>query len=899
MRYKMDCRGKLQDVTQAASCGTKQLLQLGALVLSALTFVGCGGAVGGTQEEDPLATDLPIAYVKRPLPVDEDGNPIIENILDPMAFNAGGELFMRARASDEAEEVSLTAGTFPDDELYDVKDVSVSYDGTMLLFSMRAPEDEDADEDEQPTWNIWEYDLTNSSLRRIMLADNTAEGGQDVSPRYLADGRIVFSSTRQRRSKAVLLDEGKPQYEAQEEDRDTDAFVLHTMEPDGTDIQQISFNQSHDLYPSILEDGRVMFLRWDNVNNNNSLSLYTVNPDGSGLNFLYGLHSQDTGTNGVDAAFWSPKQMADGRILALHKQPETENLGGDILAIDAANFTEIDQPLLSSTSGAAEGQESLSVLQVNIDDTVSPHGVFASAWPLYDGTDRIFVGWSQCRLQDIALTEILSCSEDNLARTDVEPAEPLYGLWMYDSINQTQRPIVVPEEGTMYTDAVVVEQRERPDFIPAIEPDSDLESQGVAVINIRSVYDFDGIDMSNAGIENTRNPGIVSADQREARFLRIEKAVSMPDEDTRDFDNSAFGVGGQGQLMREIVGYVPIEPDGSVVAMVPSDVAISLSVLDGNGRRTTQRHENWMHFETSDTIECNGCHTANSEVAHGRFDAQPLSANLGAPVALSSFLNTDPALFIDEVGETMAEVWARINGPRQPSVNIVFDDEWADPALVTPAESFSWTYLGNGTPEDPGLSTPMPVSDACAGSWNSLCRILINYPEHIQPLWDLARPDPDDVLVDNRCTICHSETDEVLLIDQVPAGQIDLRSIQSVEDINYMTSYRELFVQNERQVLDDDGMLVFDLEDSGEIIVDGNGDPVLDDDGNEQPIFVRVAVTPILRTAGANASNAFFTIFEEGASHEDYLTPVELKLISEWLDIGAQYYNNPFDAPLN
>ena len=31
--------------------------------------------------------------------------------------------------------------------------------------------------------------------------------------------------------------------------------------------------------------------------------------------------------------------------------------------------------------------------------------------------------------------------------------------------------------------------------------------------------------------------------------------------------------------------------------------------------------------------------------------------------------------------------------------------------------------------------------------------------------------------------------------------------------------------------------------------------------------------------------------------HTDFLTKAELRLISEWLDIGAQYYNDPFVAP--
>jgi hypothetical protein len=32
--------------------------------------------------------------------------------------------------------------------------------------------------------------------------------------------------------------------------------------------------------------------------------------------------------------------------------------------------------------------------------------------------------------------------------------------------------------------------------------------------------------------------------------------------------------------------------------------------------------------------------------------------------------------------------------------------------------------------------------------------------------------------------------------------------------------------------------------------------------------------------------------------HTGYLTPAELRLISEWLDIGAQYFNDPFVAPV-
>ena len=46
-------------------------------------------------------------------------------------------------------------------------------------------------------------------------------------------------------------------------------------------------------------------------------------------------------------------------------------------------------------------------------------------------------------------------------------------------------------------------------------------------------------------------------------------------------------------------------------------------------------------------------------------------------------------------------------------------------------------------------------------------------------------------------------------------------------------------------------------------------------------------------------ASRFFTVFAPGGTHAGWLTVAELRLVSEWLDIGAQYYNNPFDVPTN
>jgi hypothetical protein len=43
----------------------------------------------------------------------------------------------------------------------------------------------------------------------------------------------------------------------------------------------------------------------------------------------------------------------------------------------------------------------------------------------------------------------------------------------------------------------------------------------------------------------------------------------------------------------------------------------------------------------------------------------------------------------------------------------------------------------------------------------------------------------------------------------------------------------------------------------------------------------------------------FFSLFAPGGSHAGRLNPAELKLVAEWVDVGAQYFNDPFVAPLD
>ncbi|MEX1265791.1 MAG: hypothetical protein WEA08_02640, partial [Woeseia sp.] len=168
------------------------------------------------------------------------------------------------------------------------------------------------------------------------------------------------------------------------------------------------------------------------------------------------------------------------------------------------------------------------------------------------------------------------------------------------------------------------------------------------------------------------------------------------------------------------------------------------------------------------------------------------------------------------------------------------------------------------------------------------------YETHIHPLWVASRPVLDDMgnpvldgagnPVTNDCVNCHSPVDDQGAV-RLPAAQLDLSDGISADEPDHFNSYRELLFPDNEQELN-----MGALQD---VLIE-NG---VDEDGN--PIFVTVTVNPSMSVAGANASNRFFSRFEAGQSHDGYLTDAEQRLISEWLDVGAQYYNNPFDAPVN
>ncbi|WP_394202839.1 HzsA-related protein [Marinagarivorans algicola] len=953
----------LHPLIQAITCRVgSHFKDLLGLTVLALGLAGCdvSNEANNTQrqqDEDPVVVDYPLAFVSRSLPIDEEGIVREQNILDPAAFFPGAKLIIKDRAKSSALEKIITEDLFPkvniDPEdptseltpaLIDIKDLEPSHDGTKLLFALRAPADPNAGDDEQPTWNIWEYNLEEDTLTQL-IKPTQAELGHDVSPHYLPDGRIVFTSTRQKRTKAILLDEEKAQYAGQDEDLTADAFNLHIYDPLTENINQISFNPSHDLQPSVLSDGRIVFLRWDNMLNHDSLSFYTVHPDGSNVQKLYGLNGQTTDDTG--ATFWEAREITDGQLLVNLRARQSNNWGGDIITIDTAHFIDLDTPN-PQNPGVGSTQASLAPLLVNIDESdpkpLSMGGFYNSAFALNDGTGRYITSWSPCRLFSADEDKIYPCEETFRNKPDIVTAPPNFGLWVLNNRAGTMQPLKPATEDEMYTEVVVFFPKMLATS-PSSEIDNALKSEGVGIINIRNVYDMDGMLPADL----SPNPADVEPSMRPARFIRIVKNVAIPSDEVLDFDRSAFGVN-RTHLMRDIVGYVPVEADGSAKFKVPANIPVMLNLVDATGKRLNNtlfgdaRHENWLSVQAGETFECTGCHDASREEpsGHGRRDAE---ASTG----------------FTAVGETLAETFDTTYGQvRTPTIDVLFQDIWSPPEslekeivlayeLIAPtsADNLPPFFDNNCLPTDGSADTKEPVSwqkpTQCASStnpsafakpqWNSLCRITIHYDAHIQPLWERDRRqcspgatdmDPKTLIADYTCTRCHSAdyknadgmplltASSLFLTREMPTvvvpPEADTGAVTEDNNCNqnlsmdFVASYRQLLNPRLALTLNEaDGSLSPIYTSMQQDTVDDEGELVLNDDGSIRQTVVRTCrrESNPMRGGSATASRFFELFTGDDVIHSGIMSASELRLIAEWLDIGAQYYNNPFDAPLD
>jgi len=634
--------------------------------------------------------------------------------------------------------------------------------------------------------------------------------------------------------------------------------LLHVMDTDGSNIRQISFHPGHDTHVALLNDGRLMFNRWEAAGQRNHLPIITIKPDGTGIETLYGAYSKGH-------SFLQPRQLANGKIVAIQAPVSGAHGGGALVEIDIEQFGDMGDWGVTVTPGTKPLKQ-ISLNSVNIEAGVSQYGRFLSPYPVFDGSNRLLVSWSASNKAEV--TDVVTNTMKMIE------ANPSYGIYILDLASKSMKPIVKAENNVMAYDAIAIQSRTSPtqidDAFSGIGGSliAALETADQGLVHVRSVYDTDSNDLLGPSmmintlpipeqivqitsppndarttvadifaIKDLSNINYRTVEDRPARFVRVTTPVAVPEGAGQDL------IGDAGSVMQRILGYSEVEPDGSVYVKVPADTPVAISVLDANGRAITN-HSSYFHVRPGEVLECAGCHS-------------PSKAN-----ALNTFPITNNKLYYQlgpaQINETMAETRARVTrseyDPEDLNENIVYTDIWVTDIVTASAAAGVPIALGLDIDIDYSLlTTPAPTNG------------VINFVEHIQPIFDAGGAN---------CVACHN------------AGQVpDLRPIADTDGV--LLSYKNLVK----------GLATPDPV-----------TPTIPLVNLKQAAYLTQRQTPYVRTDGPRDSSRNSYLFEKlynmelraprtlagGTNHSAFLNASEVRLITEWVDTGANYYNTPF-----
>ncbi len=817
----------------------------------ALTLNGCGGST--TEDGVIINGDFPIVFAQRN--IEALGNPT-----DGVRFSPGGDLFMKDVSAPLTEATNLTSGYTKGQG--DVSDPEVNFDATKVVFAMRGPSD--------ATFNIWEFNLVSNSLTRLISNTAIAEEGDDVDPAYLPDGRIVFSSNRQKTTQQKMQEENVEPYKHLDEYEREQTIALHVFDPATQEITQISFNQSHDRNPTVLKSGEIMYSRWDHVANRNHFPVFFTNPDGTNLFVQYGAFSPGN-------SFLHPREMKDGRVMTSLMPLSGTDEAGAIMLLDVKNYSDACEPspgLPQNCNGQVKIQ--LTDLNVSFGDEFSAGGRFTTPYPLWDGSNRALLSFKPAPPNPETVVDPMTGNEE------FDQGQPEYSIYMMDIEQKTLRPVHLTQTGKALVDPVPIIARglgDTPAIIGdkapnlALATDSNgLGGVGMGVFNVRSVYDTDFLDIMGDSVlapgesipntvdgkpdlEAMKTLGSVDFLTRVARFVRITRAIPTPPGMIMD------AIGESEFEMQEILGYAQVEPDGSFRVKVPADTPIAMTVLDVEGR-AFQTHTNWLQVRPGEVRTCNGCHSPRR--ATEPLNSSPIAGNHTTANGLVAF-----------PGETMADTVNR----EDPNSDVLTTDISYEPRYagvsVAGIQAFDIVY---------GPDVPVPPI-APNG------RIRINYEDHIQPVWDKVRPDvlgqcsAAGAVNDGGCTCVNCHNNALLANETVSAGLTLEGGIGGLG--GRLISYDQLLIGT----FETDGMgvpLPATIEDD-EVVFQRNEPLVSVGSSANSSRSSHLTETIFHKKLRADASHVLGAL-----DHSSFVNDSERRLISEWIDIGAQYINDPF-----
>ncbi len=179
---------------------------------------------------------------------------------------AGGSQLVLLTLAQDGDRVKKTEKVLLNSTAGCIRDPDVSADGKRVIFSWKEKKNDD--------FHIYEMELETGKYKQLTFGSGVA----DFECIYLPNGDILFSSSRA----IQTVDCWK-----------TPVSNIYKMSADGSNIVRLGYDQVHTTTPSLTEDGRVIYTRWD-YNDRTQMyiqGMFQMNPDGTNQTELYGNNS--------------------------------------------------------------------------------------------------------------------------------------------------------------------------------------------------------------------------------------------------------------------------------------------------------------------------------------------------------------------------------------------------------------------------------------------------------------------------------------------------------------------------------------------------------------------------------------------------------------------------------
>jgi hypothetical protein len=417
----------------------------------------------------------------------------------------------------------------------------VSWDGKKVLMSFK-PHNE-------KSFHLYEINADGSGL--VQLTDGPYD---DFDPIYLPDGKhLLFSTTRAHTYVRCMPP--------------TNAYILARCDADGKNIYLVSQNNEPDYLPSVANDGRVVYTRWEYTDKPlwRAQKLWTMNPDGTQVVTLWGNQS-----------VW-PDVLKDARSIpgsqrVMFTGSAHHNwFGGSVGIVDPTRGFNFPHGLTKITADVPWPETGNGPVDPVESPRYHPSGYYAAYYSPYPLSEQDF------------LVSAERSGKFLLYLMDVDGNREL----VYEGVNNVFHalPLAARRRPAVIADRVAWPSREQR-----------LNPEG-GVIYSGNVY-------QNA-------PQVLRDKARYLRVMQIDPKTYTYWHKRPYISTGPVVSALQSEGVKRVLGTVPIEADGSVAFHVPPGRPLHFQLLDENFR-ALQTMRSFVGVMPGEYRGCLGCHESHS-----------------------------------------------------------------------------------------------------------------------------------------------------------------------------------------------------------------------------------------------------------------------------------------------